>query len=295
MNFIFSFFYQKYFQLPHNYDSNTLSFKVLSRIINKCISLEFSLNKKLKKVEKIDGFVISLTSHGKRTQHVYKTIYSVLREEIQPEKLVLWLSGADWSDSNLPNNLRKLKNWGVEIRFVKDLGPHTKYYYSFKKFKNYRVLTIDDDKLYPSKFFEHFAEKSNQFPANILCAGARIIPRNHDKISYWKWELSWNSINLEEANLIPLGVMGVLYPPSFIQQLEVNLLDIGYREFFTTDDLYLKLLSLTYPTPITLVNQWKRGFLDISESKYYVNLMKDNLVNNDKNWEKVKRKLEIQL
>lgn len=293
MKFLYSFFYQIYFQLPPKYDSNSLTYKALSRIIDKCLSWEFNLKKNTEKSIKVDRYVISLTSHGTRVPHVYKSIYCILREDTQPEKVILWLNEADYNDSNLPRKLRKLKNWGIEIRFVKDLGPHTKYYYSFKKLQDYRVLTIDDDKLYPPKFFQRFVENHEHYPDSILCAGARLIPENNGKISYWNWELSWFANNLKDANLLPLGVMGVLYPPSFIQRLDENLLDLGYREFYSTDDLFLKLLSLSYATPIYLVGSWNRGFLNISESKFHHHLMEINLVNNDLNWKKVKIELGI--
>lgn len=293
MKFLFNSFYNVYLKLSNKHKSNSIYLRILAKIIEKCIDTEIAISS-LSNKPKISNYIISLTSHGKRVNYAYKSIYSILRGGVHPEKIILWLNQNDWNQKNLPENLLNFQEFGLEIRFVKDLGPHTKYFYSFREFKSSNVITIDDDKLYPPKFFKTFHETNLKSPNEILCYGARIIPIENKEISYWKWELSWNSEKSEEKQLLPLGVMGILYPPGFIQKIDELEYEMGHKNYFTTDDLYLYYLSRKNNYPVKLINQWNRGFLSISKSHLLPNLTEENQINNDKNWIRIEKDLEVQ-
>ena len=83
-----------------------------------------------------NSVVISLTSYGKRVERsAVFTIYSLLRQTIRPERVVLWLNEEEYNSRNLPNDLRFLCDYGLEVGYGKDIGPYTKIIHSLKTFR----------------------------------------------------------------------------------------------------------------------------------------------------------------
>lgn len=72
----------------------------------------------------------------------------MLHQTIKPDKIVLYLDKERLSDDLIPTELSMLRHNGLEIVYVEDLGPHTKYYYALQTYGDCYVVTIDDDKLY---------------------------------------------------------------------------------------------------------------------------------------------------
>lgn len=89
--------------------------------------------------------IISLTSYPKRIGYVWMTIETLLRQDVLPEKIILYLSKRQFPKQydDLPANLLKLQNRGLEIIFVDDdLRSHKKYYYAMTEFPDKCVLTV---------------------------------------------------------------------------------------------------------------------------------------------------------
>lgn len=63
--------------------------------------------------------IVSLTSYGRRVEKcvVYYTICSLLRQNIQPKRIILWLAENEWADEKLPARLLRLKSKGLEIMY----------------------------------------------------------------------------------------------------------------------------------------------------------------------------------
>ncbi|WP_289030900.1 hypothetical protein, partial [uncultured Algoriphagus sp.] len=163
---------------------------------------------------------------------------------------------------------------------------NTKYYYAFKDFQGKNIITIDDDKIYPSNFLKELYLESFSHSQNILFGGGRIIDWENNS-SYWDWQLTWNCKGYNNKDTIPLGVMGIYYPSNFICKLDFDFIEQLIDNFFTTDDLLLKFLSLRINYPIYCVNSWSRGFISFSESKNHFHLSSFNKKQNDINWKKI--------
>ena len=45
--------------------------------------------------------IVSLTSYGRRVEKgvVCYSVYSILRQTLQPQRIILWLSKTEWNDS----------------------------------------------------------------------------------------------------------------------------------------------------------------------------------------------------
>lgn len=99
--------------------------------------------------------IVSLTSFPARINNLWIVIETLLRQSIKPQKIVIWLSKEQFSETEIPSNLRKLEARGVELRMVDgDIRSHKKYYYVFQEHPNNLILFADDDIIYPSDLIE---------------------------------------------------------------------------------------------------------------------------------------------
>ena len=70
---------------------------------------------------------VSLTTYSKRLQTVHTTIQSIVQGKVRPKRLILWLDG-DPHKQVIPLPLQRLAKRGLEIIYVKNFGPHKKYF-----------------------------------------------------------------------------------------------------------------------------------------------------------------------
>lgn len=139
----------------------------------------FTKCKKINPQKREKKIIVSLTSFPKRISYVWLTIRSLLCNTCQPDNVVLWLSEDQFPKGmrSLPKKLRKLVEYGLEIRFVKgDIKSHKKYYYAYQEYKDELVLLVDDDLIYPSFFISNMYEKwgMSEKPSMVFNYGQRI-------------------------------------------------------------------------------------------------------------------------
>ena len=83
-----------------------------------------------------NDIVVSLTSYGRRvrTNVVYYTLVSLLRQKTQPDKILLWLAEDEWNDEIIPVKLKRLKEKGVEILYCRDIKSYKKLIPTIKEY-----------------------------------------------------------------------------------------------------------------------------------------------------------------
>lgn len=136
------------------------------------------------------NIIVSLTSFPARIENVWKTIISLLNQCQPPDRIILWLSDKQFSSlDSLPNSLKRLTQYGLDIRFVpEDIRSHKKYYYAFREFPKDYVLLVDDDMLYPSDMIATLTK--NMSPDKVHCSYGSIIKYDKDGhiIKYKDWK-----------------------------------------------------------------------------------------------------------
>ena len=191
------------------------------------------------------GPVVSLTTYGGRSRAAYFAIESIANGDIRPSWMILWIDD-EMLFNNLPATIRRLEKRGLEVRLSKKYGPHTKYY-PFIDSQNVfttPLVTADDDILYPSYWLKRLVEANQGHPDNVNCYWAHVMNTEDDGIGkYANYEAC--SSTLPSVRNIALGVMGVIYPPRFLQILK----DAGTA--FTeccpkADDLWLHVQALRH-------------------------------------------------
>lgn len=157
--------------------------------------------------------IVSLTSYGRRVEKcvVYYTICSLLRQNIQPKRIILWLAENEWSDEKLPARLLRLKSKGLEIMYYKDIRSYKKLIPTLKFYPNQDILTVDDDMMYSADTVQALVEEHKRYPKDIICLNAsKPIIENGYPSHYEKWE---SYKDYKSGNLVfPIGVGGIYYP-----------------------------------------------------------------------------------
>ena len=193
--------------------------------------------------------ILSITSYGKRVKGsaVY-AVYSLIRQTVRAERVVLWLNEKDYNSQNLPSDLRFLCNYGLEVRFAKDIKSYTKIIHSLSAFPDKHIITADDDRYYTKNFVEELLEAHHQYPQAIITDYAKIpvSDANHQLAPYYDWPEYYHAstgFQYDPLKLFPLGVGGVLYPSHVFDNEVLN------EAVFTSlcphaDDIWLYVMGL---------------------------------------------------
>jgi hypothetical protein len=195
------------------------------------------------------GANVSLTTYGKRTATVWKTIETIGSGTVRPRRLILWLDDAA-AVANPPTPLRRLVSRGLEIRLCHDYGPHKKYFPYVQEILSSEpsttLVTVDDDAYYPPTWLEellaaHRPDEVTAFRARVRGAG----PYG-----------SWPTCKSREPSprVFATGVSGVAYPPRLLRTLR----DRG-DEFIEVcpraDDFWLHYAAVATGVPIRQVRE----------------------------------------
>ena len=182
--------------------------------------------------------VISLTSHGKRLRHAHLTIESLARGTMTAP-IILWLDKKDYVEP-LPAPLQRLVSRGLHVRCSDgEYGPHTKYWPMFRS-TSARVVTVDDDIIYPEWFLERLLAAAA--PGTVTAYRAHEIVLNDDSIAPYR---SWTPARstYPSKKYFATGVGGVLYPRSFIDHV-VAAGDSFMHTCPRADDIWLHVSAL---------------------------------------------------
>jgi hypothetical protein len=157
--------------------------------------------------------------------------------------LILWLD-EDALLNNLPATIRRLQKRGLEVKSCRNYGPHTKYYPYVESQQAFDapLVTADDDILYPRYWLEKLIEANREYPDMVNCYWAHVVNMGKDGIGKYA-DFRLCSSMLPSVRHLALGVMGVIYPSSFLIMLKQ-----AGRAFETCcpkgDDLWLHVQAL---------------------------------------------------
>lgn len=187
--------------------------------------------------------IVSLTTIPERLSKIPIVIEGLLRQTSKPDQIILWLDKK--LAAGVPPLLRRQARRGLEIRLIEDSGPHTKIIYALKEFPGCRIVTADDDVLYPEFWLEELLAAHEREPDCITCHRAHrmVVDDAGRLLPYRQWD--WLSPGQVEPSLwlFPTGVGGVLYPPGALHP-EVFNRAVFQKICPTADDVWLKVMSL---------------------------------------------------
>lgn len=222
-------------------------YKFFTIVANIVIRLQIVFDRKsTRAVSEDSDIIVSLTSFPARINKVHITVYTLLNQTIKPKKIILWLAENQFNaKESLPKKLLKLEKRGLEIRFCsEDLRGHKKYFYTLKEYPNDKIITVDDDLIYPKYTFEKLIAKSKEFPNCIVCnRGHEIVFNKEQVLPYNMWRTEATDINTPSNLLCPTGCGGVLYPSKCFHSDILDLKSIKELSL-NADDLWLHAMAI---------------------------------------------------
>lgn len=257
-------------------------------LINPFINLQINFldgHQGVNNIKRETPIIVSLTSYRERFSDLPKTIYSLLKQSIKPDKIILWLDEDCEDLAYLPYELTQFIKNGLEIRFVKDIGSYTKVIYTFKEFPDSIIVTADDDIYYPQNWLEKLYLSYISHTEDIHVHRAhRIKIENNQILPYEKWTKHVKEETARYDNFLT-GVGGVLYPPRCFTK-EVLREDIFHKEAPFADDIWLWVMALVHNRKIRVV---KNHIKTLITTNLFKQLSKNTLYNKNRKGENDKQ------
>lgn len=260
--------------------------RIFRRLVNSLLPVYFILTKSFKRyrlsinTEEIQlHHIVSLTTFPARIHKVWLTIESILRQDVKPDAIILWLHKGEFPDkTQLPKNLLAQEKRGLQIRFCEEnLMPHKKYYYTLKENPQANIITIDDDTFFPPDLIKKMINQHLKSPNEILCFRAREIKTDNGTLKPYK---TWNYVkenSTPRTGLLPIGVGSVLYPPGSLND-DVFDIDMLKKLALRADDLWLKVMGLLNNSRVICMGaMYKRFFMPV-RIKNNIKLEDENVV-----------------
>ena len=205
--------------------------------------------------------IVSLTSHTQeRLKNVGKYLYkSIFRYKYNYVHVVLTLYKEDVKF--IPSDLQIMIDNNLVELIVADenLGPHLKYFYVMKKYRNLPIITIDDDSIYPEYLIPLYLEVHKKYPNCIICRSGKILVYNNGKIlPFSKWPACLN-ITKPSHIIHAEGFAGILYPPNCLNINDSLISEI--KKTFRADDIYLNILEIRNKIKILYLKNYARQLI----------------------------------
>lgn len=275
--------------------------KIPANIIAKVIQwifCQYLYRKKLKirhKLSENNDVIVSLTTFPKRFSYLKYTLYSILKQTVIPDKIIVNLIKSECPNEleDIPKDLLDFQEYGVKFIFREEnLKPHNKYFYTFQDYPESIIITIDDDLYYRPTLIEKLLDLHKKNPTAV-CADLvrKITLTNNSFTNYSYWDIyNENSIG---HNYLALGFGGVLYPAKLFNKTSLLDKDIIKKICLNADDLWLKAKEITMNIPV-VTGKFEGPTIDLDTSR--INALSSSNVaknSNDVQWESLNKQFKL--
>lgn len=203
---------------------------------------------------------MSFTSYPKRIWTVNKVLDSIIKQTVQPYKIILYLSRAEFRDFGDIPDFGIYEKYGFEIHWYEEnLKSHKKWFYAFQEYPEYLIVTIDDDILYQDTMLETLIRYHEYFPKSVITRNAKLITCDEkgELASYENWCCWCNEfIGLPRMDLMAIGNGGILYPRHFKSNSKLYCKDKFMEICQYADDIWLKIMEVYSEIPVVLAEKW---------------------------------------
>lgn len=239
----------------------------------KVLRPHYGLNREEQRAKKV---IVSLTSYGRRVSATLPyTLMSLLKQTYKPDRIVCWLDKDHWNRDNLPNKVKELEAFGVDIMFCEDFKSYKKLLPSVKMFPNDLIITVDDDLYYKSTLIETLINKHKQHPDAIQTFRTSTIL--FDKISNTSKEY-WFGEGHPEYYDFACGGSGTLYD-IYLLHNDLTNYDLIQRLAPKADDLWFFFMEMLNNTYVNMVADDKNKTCFYPIDSFYQKFHKDGSLN----------------
>ena len=229
-------------------------------LFNVLVPIYFLLTrgKSLNEKKRDKQLIVSLTSFPLRIGRLWIVIETLLRQKVQPDKIILWLAKSQFpnGDFDLPKKLLKQTKRGLEIRFVdEDIRSYKKFYYTLREYPNDIMITVDDDIMYPDYMISDLYDMHNKNPKSVIVRYCYEMKWDEKGLlSYRDWKFV-SLFKIYESDYLFFGSGGgVLFPPQSCSKQVLDK-DIFMKICSKADDVWLNAMVRLNHTPIVKINR----------------------------------------
>ncbi len=209
------------------------------------------------KSEEGERVIVSMTSFPAAIPYAIGAIRSLLKGSVLPDKIVLYLTFAQFGETSIPQELRALaeQNPIFEIRnYDRDIRSYRKLIPALADFPEAVIVTVDDDVAYHRHMLRDLLTLHELLPNAVLAHRAKRIRlgKPYRRWGKYRWyDFLFRRIHRSFATL-QTGVGGVLYPP---HALRPNMLDVDLFTAIapTTDDIWFWAAAVANGVPVVPV------------------------------------------
>lgn len=199
--------------------------------------------------------IVSLTSYPRRIRTVHRTVETLLTQTFKPDMVILWLGEDRFPnrERDLPENLLRLREFGLTIGWCKDIRSYTKLIPALKAYPEDVIVTVDDDMFYFPEWLERLHASYLKNKDVIHCHRVGEIKVEKGMIRpYREWPAGRNRGLASYGDLL-MGVAGVLYPPHALAA-EVMREEVFLRLAPYADDLWFWAMAVLNGRRILLID-----------------------------------------
>ena len=200
--------------------------------------------------------IVSLTSYPKRMYDIHLCLYSLLTQDLKPDKVILWLAEEQFPhrSKDVPKKVRDLKEFGLEIKWCSDLKSYKKLIPALQQYPDACIVTADDDIYYPENWLRGLWVMHQQTGAGVVAhrcheaafEGGSFLP-------YAKWPKCIEREDLSYTNFMT-GAGGILYAPGCFHPDIMNV--AKFQELCPHgDDIWFWTMALLNGTKIAIPPQ----------------------------------------
>ncbi len=215
--------------------------------------------------------VASLTTFPERISTVKETIKTLLLQTCKPDELVLWLANEQFpsGEESLPKDLLALKEFGLTIKWCKDLRSYKKLVPSLKEYPNDIIITFDDDIYYDKNVIEMLYNSYLKHPNCISTNRANRLKLKNGKIKVLSVaNLYWTRYKDETFKNSVTGCGGVLYPPHCLSDEATD--ESKFMSIMPTqDDVWFWAMAVLNKTKIRVVASYDMNIQTVENTQQY--------------------------
>ncbi|MDR1560902.1 MAG: hypothetical protein LBS23_00925, partial [Holosporaceae bacterium] len=205
--------------------------------------------------------IVSMTSYPERMYDMHFALYSLLKQTLKPDEIILWLAEDEFphGEKDVPDNVLNLKKHGVTIRFCEDFKSFNKIIHALKEYTDDVIISCDDDVFYEENLLEDLYCAYLRNPDMIHAGRTVVITANcfGNILQYEKWTFIEGLNNHSGLSVFVTGAGGVLYPPNVNKSL-ANETTLNSRLFMdicpTADDIWMWGMAVLSGIKINAVN-----------------------------------------
>jgi hypothetical protein len=210
----------------------------------------------LTRVKNDPEIVISFTSFPARILDVTSCLYSLFTQTYRPDRVVLFLSRAEFRNTSLPVRLLEWQQYGLTIHWVdEDIKEYLKILPALRLFPTSVIITVDDDAFYPSYLIERLVASYKKNPKVVHAHRTSLVRISGENMSHsgFGGRDSGSHARFPKPNqlLVAEGIGGVLFPPDIFPN-EVFNSSAFFRLCPWHDDIWLFAMRALRGVPVQI-------------------------------------------